>query len=366
MSYRPGQMGIAEGTALAFILTFPRVFLTTPVSHLDNSATLGWLSPLLAGITALGIFLLLHQATSGFSGDIINISQQLLGKPASWLIVFYGIFLFMSNVVLLLRQFAENTLLTALPSVEFAIVTLLYAAIAAISAYLGIEVIARASYLILPLIIVAILLVLLLLYPYYQFYNLLPWQGNGISKTISAGFGSAGLEFALFGLLVLRPAFQNNRTVRTSAVYGLGASTVIVSISILVFIMVFGVAVGREKVLPFFEMSRLVYLSRYLQRIEALFIIIWVVAGILGISANLYLTAYLFSRLFKLPSLRPIIPLLAITAVELAMIPSDVASVIELDRYMVTTYYRWGIYIIPAILITTAWFKKKKKVDACR
>lgn len=366
MSYRTGQMGIAEGTALVFILYFARLFLTAPGARLDDCASLGWLAAIITGLVILVMLLLLLQAMSGFSGDLINVSRQLLGKPASWLICAYYCFTFFSNVVLLLRRYAENTMLTALPGIEFTLITLLYALIAAIGVYLGIETIVRASYFILPVIIASIFLVMLLLYPYYRIFNLEPWQGKGIGAVINAGFSSAGLGYGSFAILLLLPAFQNRRTVKTAAIFGMSSSFMIVSISILVFTMVFGVAVGREKILPFFEMSRLVYLSRYFQRIEALFIVIWVITGLLGISANLYMSGYLFTRLFKLPAMRPIIPLMTMAAVELSLLPSDVAAVIRLDKYMLNNYFIWGVYLIPSILILTAWLKKKKKVTACR
>jgi hypothetical protein len=131
--------------------------------------------------------------------------------------------------------------------------------------------------------------------------------------------------------------------------------------------MVFGVSVGREKVLPFFEMARLVYLSRYLQRIEALFIMLWVVAGVLGIAVDVYMGLYLLTRLLHLPSMRPILPIVMIILVELGMMPPDIVTAIELENLVISTYFKIGLYVIPAILLITAWFKnrKKRKVRVC-
>ena len=43
MSYESGKLGVTEGIALVFILTVSRIFLSTPVAILDDSAGLGWL-----------------------------------------------------------------------------------------------------------------------------------------------------------------------------------------------------------------------------------------------------------------------------------------------------------------------------------
>lgn len=364
MSYQPGRMGIAEGLALVFIILLPRIFLTTPANDAAAVATAGWwmiiVSGLLTILTIIAWVYILQQTP----GDLFSISEKLLGRIGAWLVSIICIVFFFLNAALLLRQFAENTLLTALPQMEFSFIISWYAFIAALGALLGLEALARGTYLLLPLSVFSLLIVLVLLAPNYDTYNLAPWQGYGLLPSLKHGIQNAGTNFGALILVIVAPAMQNVRTFKWASILGIMGCVLIKALSVLVFIMVFGVAVASEKTLPFFEMARLVYLSRYLQRIEALFIILWVIVGLLGIAISLYLGAYLITRLLKLPALQPIIPLSAYIIAQLAMIPPDIATVIRLDGFVIANVFTVGLVAIPLLLLIASIVKAIKKEGA--
>jgi hypothetical protein len=118
--------------------------------------------------------------------------------------------------------------------------------------------------------------------------------------------------------------------------------------------------VGVEKTLPFFEMSRLVYLSRYVQRIEALFIVIWVITGLLAIAINIFAALYLVARPLGLPSLRPLVPVMAMIVVNLAVIPHDIGAVVAADNSLVVVL-SVGVYGGPLLLTAMAYLKGRRK-----
>ncbi|MDF2876637.1 MAG: hypothetical protein K0R22_3320, partial [Sporomusa sp.] len=175
------------------------------------------------------------------------------------------------------------------------------------------------------------------------------------------GLAISGINFGVLLLFVLGPAFQNLRTIKRAALIGLGGSTLLKSLSIFVFTMVFGTKIALEKTIPFFEMARLVYLNRYVQRVESLFILLWVIAGIMSIAIDIYIAGYLITRIFNLTTVRPLIPSLALLVTGIAMIPPDIASVIRLDTIITLTLHNAGLYGIPLLLFTVTLFKGRKK-----
>lgn len=365
MSFHTGKMGIAGGISLIYMITFPFIFLTTPAQIIEGGAGLGWLIPLIGGSVTIIMLLALTYILGEKPADMYSLVQKLIGNTGAMLVSLYYAGVFFFDAALLLRQFAENTLLTALPKIEFSLVVLIYSLVAAIIIYAGLEGMVRANYIITPFAVSALILVLLLLTPFYNIYNLMPWQGTGLETVIPAGLTAAGAQAGTFALIILAPAFQNTKTIRQSVIFGLGLSILLKALTIFVFLLVFDIPIAREKVLSFFEMARLVYLSRYVQRIESLFIILWVMSGVLAIAINLYMGIYLITRLLKLPSMRPLVPLVGAIAAELAMLPPDITSVIILDMVAINTFFNIGVYIIPIILIA-AWLWKKKKRRAAR
>lgn len=361
MSYQPGRMGMAEATGLVFIITLPRVFLTTPAIGLSEVQQLAWATILIAWLAALAMFYLLASVTSRRQGDLFAVSEQLLGRLGASLIAIYYIAIFLIDAALLLRQFAENTILTALPNADFNVVSAWFIVFAVILVYFGLEGLARATYLLMPFIVAGILTVIVLLTPFYETYRLFPWQGDGLVTALLRGLGLTGANFGIILLFIFAPQFQTANTIKVAAVYGGGGSAVLKTMVVLFFLLAFGVAKGIEKTLPFFEMSRLVYLSRYITRIESLFIVIWVFVSLLTIAANLYVVLYLISRLLGLPTFRPLIPALAVIVLTLAALPPDITTVAELDSLAVTTIFNAAIVGIPVILFAVDWLKGRRK-----
>lgn len=362
MSYQPGKMGIAAGISLIMAITFPYVFLTVPAQVLQNVAGLAWLSPVIGGISLLLMLwsVIVVQEWVGET-DLYGACERLCGRVGAWLIGVYYIGLFFIDVTVLLRQFAENTLLTALPRMEFGAIVNVYILVAALIVYFGLEGIVRANYVMMPFGIAGLMLVLLLLLPFYNIYELAPWQGQGLAVVISDSLKVAGVSAGAFALVILGLCFQDAATLKAAAFFGVGLSTALKSITVLCFVLAFGPTVGSEKVLPFFEMARLVYLSRYIQRIEALFIVLWVMVGLLAIAINLFMGLYLITRMFKLPTMRPILPVVAIILTELAMLPPNIGSVIRLVSLSLSTYFNIGLYAIPSLLILLALVKRNRR-----
>ncbi|VBB07663.1 spore germination gerab [Lucifera butyrica] len=358
MKFEPGAMGVTEGLGLVFMTTGTRIFLTTPSESINSMASAAWASPLIAGFAALVSFWLLSYAQQKTGGDLIRTAGLLLGKPAAFVIGLFYLAAFFVDAIWLLRQFAENTLITALPYANYYIIVGWYGLCTGIMVYLGIEAMGRAAYIVMPISILALVFLLLLLIPFYDYHFLAPWLGNGLGLTLKNSFSLTGLDLGVLLLIIFAPSFQTARTRNQAALLVLVLGNILRALSIACFIMAFGVAMGAERTLPFYEMSRLVYLSRYVQRIEALFILLWVIIGLLAIAIDLYITLYLFARLAKLNTIRPLIVPTVLISIQLASLPRSVSTVLLLDKYS-QSLFNVGLLVIPPLLFLAALLKRK-------
>ncbi|MDF2928689.1 MAG: Spore germination protein [Anaerospora sp.] len=362
MSYQPGKMGTAEGMAIVFLLTFPTTFLTTPAVLINEAGALGWLAALIHGGISLLSLLAVLFVCKHVPGNLFEVCEQLLGSVVAWIIALYYALAFSVNYILMLRQYAENTLLTALPMTEFSFVILAYSLVVGIVVAFSLEGMARAGYILMPFIAVTLLIVFILLNPFYEIYRLAPWLSMGLGTTLFTGAKFAGINFGVVAIAIVASSFQNSRTRWQVALFGLGLSTVLRAVVVFFYTLLFGVTVGREKMLPFFEMVRLVYLGRYVQRLESLFIILWVINGLLDIAFSLYFALYCITYLGKLPTMRPLIPVVTILLAHVAMIPEDVVSVMMDYAFVGKTFLNIGIYAVPLLLLAGLGWKKRKKV----
>lgn len=359
MSYQSGKMGISEGMALVFMVTFVPVFQSIWSITIDRAEGAAWMIPVINGILTICVFLLLLYVMERVPGDLIDVSGKLLGRPVAMLIGLVYFAHFYIEAALLLREFAENTLLTALPYLEFSVAILFYSSVAAVILYIGIEPLARGAYIVMPVLVSGVLMVVIFLYPKFIFLQLAPWQGPGLTVVLINGVQVSGFNFGLLLLPILGRSLHDIATIRYAALYGFGLSILMRVVMLLGFTLVFGAGAGREKMLPFFEMTRAVYTSRYLQRIESLFILMWVIVGVLAIALTLYVSIYIIGRMFDLPTLRPLVIPATLVAAQIAMLPPDITSVLLLHANLITAWYNIGAIIIP-LFIAAAFFVRRK------
>lgn len=364
MKYQSGRLGIAEGLALVFFITFPPIFLSTAGKSVQASGNLGWLPGTIAALIGIVLMYLYSRVLERYPGDLISATQSLLGQLMAWIISIFYFIVFFGLATLWTRQFAENTLLTALPYTSFDIVILWYGIGSALLIYAGIEALCRAAYVIMPFCIIALLLVFALLLPLYKPMYLLPWQGKGLANLLTPTINLIGASAPLALLFILAPAFQTINTLRSALLLGFGGSAIMRVSAVIVFIMVFGSAVGGEKMLPFYEMARLIYLNRYIQRLEAIFILLWVIVGIIAIALCLYGSLYIIAKLFKLPTIKPLIPAAALAMMQLAMLPQDTNEVLQIESVFFGLFCAPGAVFFPTVLLLAFLFKGRKKV--CR
>ncbi len=360
MSYQSGRMGIAEGIGLVFAVTMPLVFLSNPAYLIDTAGSLNWVMPLTSGIITISLLSMQQALLNRQAFDLLSLSEQLLGRLGFYVVGLFYLFALYAVACLWTREFAENTLLTALPNVTFSMIVLLYGLCAMLLVYFGIEAVTRASYLILPFAIGGLFLVLGGLAPMIKPLFLFPVLGNGIAATVTPTIFLIGASTPLVLISLLASSFQDRQTIRTAIYLGVGGVSLLRSTANAVYTASFGGLVGAENILPFYEMARLIYLNRYIQRLESVFILLWVMSGVLGITVCLYGSLSILTRLLKLPTPKPLLFPLGLIMINIAGIPPDVGGVSELERTLFIKILAPG-FVVTTLALLAAGVKRSGK-----
>jgi spore germination protein (amino acid permease) len=351
-------MGIVSGVSLVLIATAQRIFLETFTEQIAINGQAAWIGLTANSILALVMMLVLTFLVNKLGGDLLSICKTLVGRRGALIILLFLALLFAGNTVLLLRNYVESTKISALHDADFHLISLTYGFTAAVAAYYGIEVIARAGCFVIPVLVAGSAVIIALLYPFYQFYLLVPLLGNGLKPLMVSSLKGAGFNLLAILIIIIAPSFQNVRTVRLCLLWGFGGMTALKLVYIIVLLLTFGVEVGMEKILPFFELARLVFINHYLQRIEAPLMMVWVMFGVLAIGLSLHVFCHLVAIILKLPSQRPLVPMLAVLTIAISMLPENFNQVTKYEDLLVTVE-AIGIYFIPLLLLAAYLIKGK-------
>lgn len=353
------KFGMAEAVVMLTMSSMARIFLSFPRLLVDLSGPAAWLSGL-AGLA----FTLLQAAVFHYAlkphpqKDILDVTRESLGKFAGTAANLIYALYFLTVVAGFVRGFSEALLVSALPRTPISVVSISYILMAILGSYIGLEAMARAARITYPFVIGGIGLLLLGLYPRWDYTNLFPLLGNGpVEVFITGGFFSGVVTEILLAAVIVR-SFHNWGDFGLIAARAMLMGFGYIILLLAVYILTVSYNSAQEFTLPFYSLSRLIYLGRFFQRVEAIFIVIWGFIAILKISLALFAAAYVLARVFRLPDHRPLTWPLAVIVFSASLIPPDLPSSIAADEYL-RIWATLPTVIIPVVVLVAVRFRMR-------
>ncbi|MBQ9280388.1 MAG: GerAB/ArcD/ProY family transporter [Clostridia bacterium] len=177
--------------------------------------------------------------------------------------------------------------------------------------------------------------------------NFTPILGNGIDKIFLQGALSLGRYEAFFLFLLLAPSIKDlNKTVTKSFL----AATILLLACFFMFFGIFSYPSITEDYSVLYELVRMVSYGRFIQRIESLFLLIWLMVTFLYFSLALSLSVLTMKKLFHIQYHKRIIPSVAIIIIASSLLLSSHTDVINLRKFLMDilcpAIFLWGLLMV--------------------
>lgn len=358
---REGKFGTFEAFCLICIMIITKVFYTSPGVLVQKAGTAAWYATIISCLVTVVSFYFFCILLKRFPNrNIIQIFDIILGKYLGKIvgILFsaFSIYYCGSN----LREFTEMIKAYIIPYTPPSLVlgTMLLAAI--LLSYFGLETIARVSSTGLIPILLGLVAVLILGYKNYDPSFLTPYLGYGIKPTLLYGAlrSSAYLEFAILPICIL--SISSLKAFKKAGYLGILISGAILSISMLCYIMTFGYIQGQENMAGLFDLSRSIYISRFVERIESIFLFSWVIASVITVAVSFYISISIYCTVFNIKNHRPLIIHFAFLTFIVAILPQNISEVVDINILFLREYSVFFIHTIPIVLLIIAIIRKQK------
>lgn len=355
-----GKFGVAEATSLVALFVLGKIFLTYQAPIIEGAGQAAWMAMLLASLIGLGAFIVVILLMEQYPGQsIIDVGEELVGPVVNTLFSLVYLSFFIALSALSLRQFSERVVALFVGEMPISMAVLPFLAGMLAVAYLGLETLARGARIFIWIIIPGFLLVLVLTYPFWEWFYLLPIFGLGLDRVALTGLRGSGFFAELFILALIYPALPRDKFRQI----GLGSwaiSALVLVLGITGLSLAFAYPMAIELSQPTFEMARLIYFGRFIQRLETVFAVVWLLGGLVKLSLGLYLCSTIGARMLRLPYSRPLLPALAVIIVSLAFAPESVARAVQLDNEYLRAL-AWGLLGPVLVLLAITHFKGKGK-----
>lgn len=352
-----------EMTALLINVISTKMLLTFPKLLIINSGNSAWIQAFYNTVIVFLVFFLTYKMYRG-NKSIIEIAEISGGKGLKILTGLLIFIVLMINSASIIRIFPETVKIVLLQDfkVEFIIVAFLIAI--GIGAYMGIESISKINYIFMPVAGTVLVIFVLLLIPYYRFENILPLFGEGYNSLFVKGFNTISLFSDLILLNILLPHCENLGEIKKSGKKAICISGVIAVVIMLSYCLIYPYPVSKDFMIPVYQLSRIIHLSSFFSRFEAMFQFIWSIIMLLYGAIYIYAMSYTWQTTFSLKYYKPMIfPIVVISGV-IGMIPGSILDLIKYE-YLKNLIIYPVVFLLPLIfgIISRKYYGELKRKD---
>lgn len=359
------QIGAREMIALLTMFVTTNAFLGYPEAISRSGLEAAWMEPLLSGALALVLFIIVQWLIRRyFRGlDFIEIAKESFGRGFAIIVALLCVVYLVASTASVMREFEENVITTVLPTTPILLVGLLYIVAVWYMAYCGLEGIARTSLILLPILFVGIFAVCLLTMNWWRPFLLLPFWGAGTGAIEAGSLRYASVFGNVLLLCIIYPHAHNPKSFRAIGIISIMLAALLLGGFEAVFHMVFGPIQASKMPFHLYQLARMIYLGRFFQRMESIFVFLWVTSAVVKMALTLWASAYLLGSAFRWPVIRPILPALALICFCCSMIPKNVMDAVRWEQdYLLA----WGWTIVFALPCAVVLFGSLRKAGRRR
>lgn len=349
-----------EMTALLINVISTKMLLTFPKVMIIDSGNSAWMQVIYNTIVVFLIFLVTIFFYRG-NKNIIEIAEKAGGKALKIIVGLAVFAVLIVNSVSIIRIFPETIKIVLLQDSRVEIIIGAFLVAIGIGAYMGIEAIGKINYMFLPIVAVVLLAFLLLLIPYYRIENILPLFGEGYKAIFLKGFNTISLFSDLILLNILLPHCENLYEARESGKKAIIISGIVGTLILLSYGLTFPYPVSRDFMLPVYQMSRIIHLSSFFSRFEAMFQFIWSILMLLYSAIYIYSICSVWQTTFSLKEYKPLVLPVVILVGVIGMIPGSVIDLIKAQEIENIIIYPI-VFLLPIIfgIISRKYYSEKK------
>ena len=356
------KIGKFEAICLIVMVTVNEIIFNIPNLVIINSGSSSWLTILFHfAIIFLICLLLLKFFKELGAKDLLDVSDYIGGKTLKWIIGILYIFLIIVVSSYILRYFSNVLELVYFDNTPISFLLILFLVGAVFSAKHGIKVIAHINFLIFPILILSLFIILFSTVKDIVPQRIFPILGFGAYKTFISGFSTIFTFGSIAYLYFLMPILKNPEDYKKTVISSIIISAIYMFFSILCLTMVFPFASFTDETLSMYLLTRKITFGEFFQRIDAMFILFWILSVLVFLSMNLYFANNTLMKLLNIKYGSELIYSLAFIIFSIALCFKSIVNM----KFILNVYIKYGFIIlcliISFIIMLLAYLKHKRE-----
>ncbi len=362
------KIGTIEAITLILTITVIHTMLSLPHDILSSQKSASILNLIYVGFIAITIAYLIFKLFKKFPGlDIIDISELVGGKIFKNIVGSIFIIFFIISSSMLLRNFCESLKIIYYPMTDIIFIIAFFVIAVYIGNGLDFSATLKTNLIILPIVLVSIIFLFLANMKIFEPEKIFPILGDGVYNTFVAGLVNIASFGGIAYLYFIPPLLKEPEKFKKIAISSIGTSVIYLILSIATLLFMFSFFVTVSEITPLYTAARYIEIGSFFQRLESVFLLIWILAFACYLSIVSKFSMSIFQKLTNIQTKKPLNSIFSLLIFAIALFPKNYA----ISQFFESKIYPWCVIIIVfglgvSILIIANLLKRKQSLSTLR
>lgn len=351
-----------EAICLMLIIVINELIINVPNMIILDTKTGSTLNIIYVSILAVAFTYIICKLFKPFYGkDILDVSEYVGGKVLKIIlgVLFILFFVFLSSINL--RYFANSLKVIYFNTSPLVYILLFFLIPTLFINKYGLRAISGVNLIFLPVILASFIFLMISSYSNFTMLRIFPILGEGFRETFLTGatniFSFTGLAYIYFLPALLKDSKDFKKVSITSVVI----SAICLILSIVSLIMAFPAITKTDETLSVYLLTRLIEIGDFLERLDSLFIFIWIIAHISFLGLTFFYILKIFQKITRIEDSRSLTSSLGLIVLGSCLVFKDIAQLKFIARYYLKYSSLILIFVICFGILILGNIKYKKK-----
>lgn len=357
------KIGTLEAIMLILSIVVTHTILSLPRNILVSTKSASIINLIYVSILAILISCFIVKLLKGFAGqDIIDISEYLGGKIFKTIIgiIFISYFLISSSI--LLRNFCESLKIIYYPMTNIVFILSLFIIATCFANRLDFNASLKTNLLIIPLVLASMIFLFFANMNKFVPQRIFPILGDGIFNTFVLGLSNLASFGGIAYLYFIPPYLKEPEKMKKIALVSIGITAIYLILCVATLLFMFSFFIDTNEITPLYNATRYIEFGSFFQRLESVFLLIWILAFACYLSIVSKFAMSIFKKLTNIETKKPLIDIFCILILGISLIPKNYAISQKFETNIYPYLVLGIVYFLGiSILLLANLLKRKQK-----
>ena len=356
------QIGTLEAIMLILSVVVTHTILSLPSDILTSMQSASILNLIYVSIIAIIIGYLIFRLFKKFPGlDIIDISEFVGGKVLKNIIgtIFIAYFIITSSM--LLRNFCESIKIIYYPMTNIFFILSFFVIAVCIANRLEFSATLKTNMIVLPLVLLSIIFLFFSNINLFTPEQIFPILGNGLYTTFVLGISNLYSFGGIVFIYLLPPLLKEPDKLKKVSLISIGITALYLILAIATLLFMFSFFVTTNEITPLYNATRYIEFGTFFQRLESVFLLIWILAFACYLSIVSKFSMGIFKKLTKIETKKPLIDIFGLLILAISLIPRNYAMSQNFESNIYPLLVIGIVFFMGLSLLILANLKRRKE-----